>query len=309
VVLPRGIISVVQTPFDSANRVEPDSLRRLVQDAIEAGVAGLLLPVVASEVAALSDDERRLVVEVAREAIGERVPLIVGASTNDVGACRAYCVEAQRLEATAILIAVPQAMYTAPIDRLIRFLREATAGVDRPLLVQDLRFNDFGLSIEALVRLREALPTLVGYKIETLPAGPKFTLARQALGRDCFIAGGWAVPQLIEALDRGVDAMIPESSMVRVYTRIFELHDSGRRDEAVAMFRQLLPVLSFSNQEIGTSIAFFKRLLHRKGIFTSAAMRQPRFAWDEYNERLADELIDHYLRLEASLQLGIGTSP
>jgi 4-hydroxy-tetrahydrodipicolinate synthase len=35
-----------------------------------------------------------------------------------------------------------------------------------------------------------------------------------------YIAGGWAVTQMIEALDRGIDAIIPESSMARVYTAI-----------------------------------------------------------------------------------------
>jgi 4-hydroxy-tetrahydrodipicolinate synthase len=60
-------------------------------------------------------------------------------------------------------------------------------------------------------------------------------------------------------------------------------------------------VLAFTNQEIATSIAFFKRLLVRRGVFAHETMRHPGFTWDDYNTRIADELIDLYRRLEAEV--------
>ena len=54
--------------------------------------------------------------------------------------------------------------------------------------------------------------------------------------------------------------------------------------------------------EIGLSIAFFKRLLVRKGVFQTAVMRQPWAGWDEFNLRIADELIELYLALEQELK-------
>ena len=169
-----------------------------------------------------------------------------------------------------------------------------------PLVVQDLQWNGSGMNLETISRLREAVPQLVGLKIETVPAGPKYTAVRKAFGRDFFIAGGWAVPQMIEALDRGVDAMMPESSMIKVYAVINRHYREGRRDEALALFRKLLPVLTFTNQEISLSSAFFKRLLVRGGVFRTAHMRCP-FVWDEFNQRIADELIEHYLAVRAAL--------
>jgi hypothetical protein len=94
------------------------------------------------------------------------------------------------------------------------------------------------------------------------------------------------VTQLIEALDRGVDAMIPEASMVGVYHAIFAAHRAGRRDEALRLFRLLLPVIAYTNQEIVTAIAFFKRLLVRKGIFQTETLRWPGVRWDSYNTRM-----------------------
>ena len=60
-------------------------------------------------------------------------------------------------------------------------------------------------------------------------------------------------------------------------------------------------MLTFTNQEIGLSIAFFKRLLERKGIFQSAMLRQPWSGWDEYNLQIADELIEPFLALEMEI--------
>ena len=295
--LPRGIISVLQTPFAANGAVDDASLVKLIEAAIHSGVNGFLAPVVASEVDLLSREEREAIIRLVAATVGGRVPFIVGASSRDIDECRHYAELAGLANAAAYLVAVPPALYSRP-DEVPGFFRAISASTDLPLIIQDLEWNGPGLSISTLNRLKELAPTLAGVKIETVPAGPKYTAVRRAFGSGFFIAGGWAVPQMIEALDRGVDALIPESSMVGVYAAIFRAHASGDRAEAVRIFRQLVPVLTFTNQEIGLSVAFFKRLLERKGIFQSAAMRQPWSGWDEYNLRIADELIDHYLVLE-----------
>jgi dihydrodipicolinate synthase/N-acetylneuraminate lyase len=85
---PRGIVSVVQTPFDADNHVDAPSLVRLVQDAIASGVNGFLAPAVASEVGYLSEAEREVVVETIAMANANRVPLVVGASSDDIATCQ-----------------------------------------------------------------------------------------------------------------------------------------------------------------------------------------------------------------------------
>ena len=60
-----------------------------------------------------------------------------------------------------------------------------------------------GLDIPTIRRLNENLPSVVGMKVETVPSGTKYTQVRKAMGADFYIAGGRAVPQLIEALSIG----------------------------------------------------------------------------------------------------------
>ena len=296
--LPHGLVPVVQTPFDAQGGLDLPSLRRLVQDAVAAGANGLLAPAVASEVARLSVTERETVLGEISTAAAGRVPLIVGASSESAAECRHFARWAAEHGAAAYLVAVPQALYRQP-EAILPFFQEISAGIELPLIVQDFEMNGPGLTLAVIDELHQAVPGMAGIKVETVPAGPKYTAVRNAFGPDFFIAGGWAVQQFIEALDRGVDAMVPESSMVRVYAAIHRGYLAGRREQARELFNALLPVLAFTNQELATSIAFFKRLLVRKGIFTTGHMRLPGFVWDKYNARIADELIEHYLALES----------
>lgn len=296
----RGIVSVLQTPFHDNGQIDEPSLARLIDDAIAAGVDGFLVPVVASEVAFLSSEERLRIVEFVARETQQRVPIIVGASADEPEECARLAAQAEEISAAACLVAVPDRLYADP-PAILSFFEEFAACCQLPLVIQDLQFGGPGMDLATIFQLRDALPNLVGLKIETVPAGPKYTAVRAAMGPDVFIAGGWAVAQMIEALDRGVDAMMPESAMIRVYKAIDRAYRQGDRDTARNIFERLLPVLAFTNQELLTSIAFFKRLLVRKGIFAGEQMRAGEFAWDQFNNRIADDLIKHYLRLEADI--------
>ena len=298
--LPQGILSVLQTPFKESGGVDLDGLVRLVEHAIASGASGLLAPVVASEVDYLSAAERSEIVSAVARAAAGRISFIVGASSDSLPECRHFCRMAEEVGAVACLVATPPALLRDE-GAVLEFFTEMTKGQALPLMIQDLAWNAPGLSMQLILELRERLPSLVGLKVETVPSGPKYTEIKRRLGEEFYVCGGWAVPQMVEALDRGVDGMVPESSMVRVYREIFDLHRSGERTRALQLFRRLLPVLSFANQELVTSIAFFKRLLKRKGVFNNEILRQPGFAWDRYNLRIADELVDLYLSLEDSL--------
>ena len=302
----RGIVSAVQTPFDAGGELDPASLRRLVEDAIAAGVDGFLSTAVAGEVDTLSMAERAQVIETITSIAGGRVPLIAGASSNDVHECRAVAGLAVEMNASAYLVGVPPPLYQTP-EAILPFFQAVTDGIELPLVIQDFELNGPGMDMRLICELKKHLPNLAGLKIETVPAGPKYTAVREALGSDFWIAGGWAVQQFIEALDRGVDAMIPEASMVRVYKRVQVLYEQGRREAAETLFRRLLPILAFTNQETANSIAFFKTLLVRKGIFRTAGMRVDRPRWDGFSETVVDGLIDLYRDLEKDDNPGQGS--
>jgi 4-hydroxy-tetrahydrodipicolinate synthase len=296
----KGILPVLQTPFLQDHNLDWTAHQELIRHALDSGANGFLVPGVASEVEWLHYEEREALIRSTVRLTGGRVPVIGGASADELKDCAAYGTLCLSAGADAFLTAVPQNLYLQSTQEQIRFFRELASSVPLPLIIQDLQFAGPGLHLEMMKELYDSIPSLIGFKVETISAGLKYTALRKQLGGDCFLSGGWAVTQLIEALDRGVDAMIPEASMIPVYRRIFDCHRTGDRDGALKWFRNLLPILAFSNQELYTSIAFFKKLLVRKGIFRTSICRADLFNWDEYNSKIGDELIFDYLELETS---------
>jgi len=108
---------------------------------------------------------------------------------------------------------------------------------------------------------------------------------------------------MIDGLDRGIDAFMPECSMAEIYRKIWDLHTAGDRVGAQKVFEQLAPVLLFSNQHIDISIQFFKRLLKARGIFSTTHRRSDRLAYDDTQENLAAELIEDAFAIEGDLDL------
>ena len=130
-----------------------------------------------------------------------------------------------------------------------------------------------------------------------MPAGRKYSELLDATGGRLHVSGGWAVMQIIEALDRGVHAFMP-TALHSIYVRIYNLYTSGRREAARELFEKILPILAFANQHLDISIHFFKRMLFAQGIYSSPAVREPILPFDDVHVRVAEDLITRACALE-----------
>jgi 4-hydroxy-tetrahydrodipicolinate synthase len=293
----RGIITVLNTPFTADDRIDLDSLRRNVTSALDAGVAGFLVPAMASEVDKLLPDERLLIVRTVVAQVGGRTPVIGGASA---------ATQEARLEQARLLVdsGCDGVLVSIPFEDEDSYARDvrAIAALTPFLMLQDWDFRGYGLPIPLIARLFEEVDSFQSLKIEVVPAGVKYTEALEATGGRLHIAGGWAVMQMIEALDRGVHSIMP-TGLHAVYTRIFQHYALGEREKARTLFYRLLPVLAFSNQHLDISIHFFKRLLFKQGIYRTDRVRQPILPFDQYHARIADELIEYVVALTEDVAL------
>jgi dihydrodipicolinate synthase/N-acetylneuraminate lyase len=296
--LPRlnGIVTVVNTPFTADNAIDLDSLSANVAYALDAGVAGFLVPALASEVGKLTQMERETLVRRVVDDVDRRVPVIGGASAEDQSTREHLTAALLEMGCDGVLVNIPyqsDAQYATDVHGIAR---------QKPgfLMLQDWDFSGYGLPVALIARLFEEIDVFQSLKIEVVPAGVKYTEVLEATGGKLHLAGGWAVTQMIEALDRGVHTMMP-TAMHRVYVQIFNFYQAGQRDAAVGLFNQIAPVLAFSNQHLDISIHFFKRLLCRQGIYSTPRVREPILTFDRYHARIADELIDRAIELEHQL--------
>lgn len=292
----RGIVTVLNTPFTDDDTIDLPGLSRNVELAIEAGVAGFLVPAMASEVGKLTEQERDAIVETVVKTVEGKVPVIGGASAATGDERRRLSLKLTKMGCRGVLVSIPYES-DAQFEADLRAVAETEPGF---LMIQDWDASGYGIPIPLIVRLFDEVDVFRCLKVETVPAGVKYTEVLKATGGRLHVSGGWAVTQMIEGLDRGVHAFMP-TGMHRIYTRIFDLYHRGDREGARLLFEELLPVLAFSNQHLDLSIHFFKRLLHAQGIFSTSRVRSPILPFDQYHERVAIDLINRVSRLEQAL--------
>lgn len=287
-----GIIAAVNTPYLDSGSVDVESLRRYVDHYLACGISGFLIPAMAAEVWKLTDGERELIVQTVVDAVDGRVPIIGGASSNDRESRLGHARKLTELGCDAVLVSIPFVDH----ESFKRDILEIAETGPRSLVIQDWAFNDFGIPVETIVELFEELPCFDHLKVEVVPAGFKYTRVLEATGGRLAVSGGWASSQMIEGLDRGVNAFM-STILPDLYVRIYELHAQGDREGARRAFHELLPVIAFSHQHLDISIHFNKRMLWRQGIFTTPLVREPIIPFDDYHIRIADELIDYALSI------------
>ncbi|TBL81034.1 dihydrodipicolinate synthase family protein [Paenibacillus thalictri] len=291
-----GIVTVLNTPFTALDTIDTDAVRANVNLAIRAGVAGFLVPAMASEVGKLSGEERKLLVQTVVEETKGRVPVIGGGSAP-TSEERVYTVTGLiELGCDGVLVSIPY-------ENDEQYEREvwSIAELKPPfLMLQDWDFGGYGIPLPLICKLFREVDVFRSIKIEVVPAGTKYSEVLAATEGRLHVAGGWAVSQMIDGLDRGVHAFMP-TGMHDIYTCIYSLYKQGERDRAVRLFHDLLPVLAFANQHLDISIHFFKRLLFAQGIYSTPHVREPILPFDKYHERSTEELIALVQRLSKEI--------
>jgi dihydrodipicolinate synthase/N-acetylneuraminate lyase len=282
-----GIIGVINTPFTDADEIDCDSLRRYVNHSIGCGIVGFLTLGKAAEIDKLSIAEKKLIVATVLDEVRNRVPVICGVSSDSQEERMLLTEEFISLGCHGIMVNIPYRDYESYAEQ-IKQLAGLKPGF---LMIQDWDFKGYGIPVEAVKKIFDAVERFRCFKIEVVPAGVKYSEVIEATEGRLHVSGGWAGTQMIEALDRGVDAFMP-TILHDIYAKIYHYHRTGKRSEAVRLFYELVPILAFSHQHLDISIHFNKRILYRQGIFTTHKVREPILPFDEYHVRVADELIE-----------------
>jgi 4-hydroxy-tetrahydrodipicolinate synthase len=289
-----GIVTVLNTPFTRDDNIDILSLRYNVKLAIEAGVAGFLVPAMASEVNKLSQSERRQMVEAVLDEVAGRVPVIGGAGEPDRE-------QRHKILQDLKVLGCDKALLQIPYENDARYRDDVLASADFGfdlLMLQDWDFGGGGLPLPLIVRLFDEIDSFRCLKIETVPAGIKYSAVLEAtLGR-LNVSGGWAVMQMLEGLKRGVHAFMP-TAMHDIYTTIYAYYHAGQIEKAQSLFYDILPVLAFSNQHLDISIHFLKRLLWQQDIYATPRVRPPILPFDDIHQQEADALIDRVRAISA----------
>lgn len=291
-----GIISTVISPFTEGDKaLDLDCLANEIDMACNAGVAGFLVPCLASEMPLLTNEEKKAMVETTARAAKGRAKLItsITAPTDD---------ERIRRMNEYLEYGVDGVNMQVPHETEEEFLKciEAVDKAKPPfLLIQDADFNGPGIPVEWMVKAFNEFESVVGCKVEVKYNGPKFSAIREATDNKMIISSGWGNDQMLELLDRGIHAVMP-SGLFELFVNIFKLHQMGNREGAKKLFFDSLPIIEFTRQSQELNRWFHKRYLRTVGAFKTEVSREEVYL-DKYHLRYADELIERALSIRDNM--------
>lgn len=287
----RGVYAILPTPFHEGGSLDELSLGRCVEFCIAARAHGIVTPVVASEAAALLDEERLRVAELVLARVHGRVPVVVGVSGLTEPATLSYSRHAVSIGADAV-IAMPPGDGRAGESEILRFYAAVARAVE-PLPVWIQHYPGPGgtvMSPELLVRLLTEIPGVDYLKEESALAPQVMSRVRDLAGDSLKgMMGGMGGRYLVDEVGRGASGTMPACEVVDIHVAIWSALERGEHDEARRLHTRLLPLL---NYEAMYGFPVWKHVLARRGVIDSARTRiQGAARFDTHNHRELDRLL------------------
>lgn len=278
-----GTLPVLATPFSSEGEVDLESLRRLAGHALAAGADGVVFPGVASEFDFLSADERNRALEAVIEAIGGRLPVVVGASAASAEQAATLAREGELRGAAAAMVMAPAAVGREVLP-LTRFFRTVADGTGIPIVLQNAPPPvGAGLPIEAMLEVAARVPRIGYVKEETLPCGQRITQLLDAAPASIEgVMGGAGGRYIVDELNRGACGTMPASELTEAHVAIVRAHRVGDVASARRVFNRILPLLNF---QAVFRMRMTKAVLKARGLFASEIVRAPGPALDAQDRR------------------------
>ncbi len=284
-----GIQPVLQIPFEDApsQPIRIQELMALVERLVQAGVAGLVVPGLASESWTLTESERDRVVETAAETIGGRARLIVGIDgATTIATDRAR--RAASRGAAGVMVLPPSA--AGGDEGIVRHFTAVAEAAGVPLLMQDSpQVSGVTMTVDLVAAAVRAHPLVTSLKAEIPGAGPKTSAAQQA---GVEIVAGWGGIGYLEQVERGAVGCMPGSDLGPALLQIDGALRGGDVEVARRRYRQILPLLSFETATLHLLVLSAKRHLRRLGVFSTESMRHPAPALDQAEQDTVDHLLD-----------------
>jgi 4-hydroxy-tetrahydrodipicolinate synthase len=149
---PSGLITALVTPMGDDD-VDLDATRKLVEQQVAAGVAGVAVAGGTGEHGALSLDERKRLARAAIEAADGRIAVIVQTGALTTRDAVALSVDAQEIGATGLLVPAPYGEAVTWREREA-YYEEVDAAVSAPIMLYNTASAGL-MSIEQIQRLSE----------------------------------------------------------------------------------------------------------------------------------------------------------
>lgn len=159
----QGTITALVTPFDDEGHLDELGLRQNIQTQLRHNIDGLVPLGTTAETPTLTEVEKKRILEIVQEEVGEKVPVIVGTGDYSTQTTIENSLLAQEIGADAVLVVVPY--YNKPTQKgIYEHFAALAEAIDLPIII----YNNPGRTGQAitpstLLQL-SSLPQIVGLK-------------------------------------------------------------------------------------------------------------------------------------------------
>ncbi len=267
-----GVYPILATPFHDDERVDLESMERLIRFMAGLGVDGVTILGVLGEANRMLDSEREALIKAAVKAAAG-LPVIVGTSHSGTRAALNLSQMAQELGADAVMV-TPHAEAVPSEERVVEYYRGIASGIRIPVVLQDHPASSgVHMSAPLMLRIVEELPAIAAMKEEAVPTAPKIrTLIQGMKARRVPILTGLGALYGQFDLEAGSSGFntgfaFPEALMAMV--------KAGRAGDLARMrqiYSRFLPLIVFEQQP---GVAIRKEILRLRGAIAGNRARHP----------------------------------
>lgn len=253
-----GIHAVLYALFDAHERLDRVAMRAQAQACLGAGVDGIVVLGLATEVAKLSERECREVVAWAIEDIGGRVPLGVTIYGNSVASQLALLRDAEQAGADWLILQPPSIGQFAATEMVRGFGRLADA-TTRPVAIQNApALMGRGLDPADIAALVDTHPNITHLKGEM----PLLQLAPliAACGDRLTVLNGQGGLEMLDSLRAGCHGFVLAPDMVDHAVRVWRHWQAGDEVAAADAYAIVLPEIVFAMRSLEHLVTYGKRI-------------------------------------------------
>lgn len=285
----QGLSVALATPFDADGRVDEEALRRHAVRVVDEGVDVLMPCGTTGEGATLTPAEQRRVLALCLEAVGDRVPVVVGAGSNSTEAAAGLIRAAVEEGAHGTLCVTPYYNKPSQEGLYLHFKALADASDGLPLVLYNVPGRTgVNLLPDTVLRLAELEP-VVAVKEASGNLEQIMAILRDRAPGFSVLAGDDVLALPVIALGGDGVVSVAANEAPGPMSRLVDAALDGRLDEAREIHYRLLEL--FQVNFVETNPVPVKAALELMG-HMSARVRLP----------LAPLATDSRTRLEAALE-------
>jgi 4-hydroxy-tetrahydrodipicolinate synthase len=267
-----GVYPILVTPFDERGRIDDDSVGRLIEYNLDAGVHGLGIAM-GSEILKLTEAERDHLTRLVVGQVRGRVPVVVNTGGPATDVAVSYSRRAQDLGADALMCQPPTLSPPTPTETRSYF-KAISDAVSIPIFIQDIATAHVPAGLAK--QIAEESPNVRYTKVESQPPAQMVGENIRVAGHALTVFGGAGASYLIEELRRGSRGTMPWPSTPRELVEIWDRVQAGDLARAVEVFyRVLVPINRLSAGGMRSALQIQKEILRRKGVLTTSLVRAP----------------------------------